>query len=72
MTTSTPVKAETAIAYAIGDLLTARVAIARALTDRGLYYGKRPQTSEEADLSEIYNRLSDLLAYCERKIKPNA
>ena len=67
-TTSTPIKAEIAILTAVIDISAARNRIAQALTDRGIYYGDRPDSAETADLLEIYNRLRDLHDYCERKI----
>lgn len=67
--TSSPIKAETAIGHAIGDLLTARQAITQAITSRGLYFGDRPTNDEEIDLLEVYHRLTDVLMYAERKRK---
>lgn len=56
------------MAHAIANLITAKQVVAQAITSRG-NWEDLPMTEDSLDLTEIYFRVSDLLAYCERKRK---
>jgi hypothetical protein len=68
MTTQTPIRADLAMAHTIANLITAKQIVAQAITSRG-NWEDLPMTEDSLDLTEIYFRVSDLLAYCERKRK---